>query len=92
VKDKSTAWQGRSDVSAPIMVRRVVYDAAQKLQKEAEFIYATKPFALGEKKIDEHRASGDKAGAHFWREVYLFMLSLEILDGEVKIVETGNHS
>jgi len=88
---KKTTGQESSDMGPQIVARRSVYDAAQKLQKEAESIDGAKPFGLAEKKTDEHRAAGDKAGAHFWRDVYLFLLSLEILDGEVKIIEDGNH-
>jgi hypothetical protein len=75
-----------------INVRRSVLTAALDLAKRAESIAGDPPFLLAAEKSDEHRAAGDEAGAQFWRDVSLYLMSVEVLGGEVAIAEDGMDS
>lgn len=74
-------------MSQRIVVQRSVHAAAQRLQKKAEAVSGCKAHYVAEKKMEECKAAGDNAGQKFWRNVYLYLLSREALEGEVSVVE-----
>ncbi len=52
-------------------------EAAHELTKAAELLTDCKPSHLAQKKIDECRWADDKAGAQFWRSVWIQLASIE---------------
>jgi len=68
-----------------IVVQRSVYNAAQELQKTAE-TSECKVFSLAEKKLDACQAEGDRTGVRFWREVWMYLISVSFLDAAIEII------
>jgi len=73
-------------MSEKISVKRSVYNAAQKLQKTAE-ANGGKDYSLAEKKMGECQTAGDKAGVTFWRDVWLYLISVAYMDSTTEIIE-----
>jgi len=73
-----------------IIVRRTVYEAAQKLDAEADAI-GWQGFDLAEKKIGDSRAAGDAPAAEFWRDVWAYLMAASSVGAgtAVKILEDG---
>ena len=69
-----------------IIVRRSIYNAAQKLQETATDTGQT-VLSLVEKRMDQCQDAKDRAGARFWRDVWLYLMSASYLDSETEIVE-----
>ena len=72
-------------MSKELIVKRSVYNAAQELQKTAE-AGGCKAFSLAEKKIDECKAAGDRTGVKFWRDVWLYLISVAYMDHTTEII------
>lgn len=71
-------------------MRRSVLTAALGLAQSVS-IAGAPPFLLAAEKSDEDRTAGHEAGARFWRDVFLYLMSVEVLGGEVSIAEDGNN-
>lgn len=74
----------------PVIVRRVVYRAAHKLEEEAKTDeHGFTDWNLAEMRRDMCRDEGDYEVAEFWHEVYEYLMTLECVSEnvEIKIVD-----
>ena len=70
-----------------LTVRRMVYAAAQELQRQASAGCAPAPSMAATEHVTESLAAGNKKAARFWSEVHLFIVARDYLDGQLQIIE-----
>ena len=84
-----------NDDYGPVIVRRLVYRAACKLEEDAKTDrHGFTDWNLAEMRRDICRDEGDYDTAEFWQEVFEYLMTLECVseDVEIKIVDRGeNH-
>jgi hypothetical protein len=75
----------------PVVVRRPVYDAGMKLEREVEAGASGPAFSNAEDKATACREAGDTAGATFWDETFRFLMTRECVAAgtETIILEAG---
>ena len=81
-----------NDDLGPVIVQRVVYRAALKLEEDAKTDkYGFTDWNLAELRRDICRDEGDYETAAFWHEVFEYLMTLECVseDVEIKIVDRG---
>jgi hypothetical protein len=86
------AYNQDDDLSeGPVVVRRPVYDAGVKLEKEVKAGASGPAFSNAEDKATACREAGDEAGAAFWYETFRFLMTRECVAAgtETLILEEG---
>ena len=81
-----------NDEFGPVIVRRVVYRAARKLEEEAiKDPHGFTDWNLAELRRDICRDEGNFETADFWHEVFDYLMTLECMSEnvEIKIVDQG---